>query len=80
MTPLQLLQGNRASSRVEVGNSGKLLSNFDRDLGVPIKFNRGVRRHLVLLHGTPLSSRVVNGVLMECQASCRDQVGNFSFF
>ena len=34
---LELLQVNRASSRVEVGNS-VFLSSFDRDLGVPTEF------------------------------------------
>ena len=35
--PFESLQENRASSRVEVGNS-VFLSSFDRDLGVPTEF------------------------------------------
>ena len=38
--PLTLLQGNRTSSRVEVGNS-VFLSICNRDLGVPVKFQHG---------------------------------------
>ena len=40
--PLVSLQGNRASSRVEVGNSG-FLSSFNRDLRVPIEFQQGIQ-------------------------------------
>ena len=37
--PLESLQGNRASSQVETGNSG-YLSSCDRDLRVPIEFQQ----------------------------------------
>ena len=38
--PNNLLQGNRASSLLEVGNSW-YLSSFDMDLGVPVEFHQG---------------------------------------
>ena len=57
--PLDSLQENKASSQVEVGNSG-FCSSCERSFGVPIEFfNRGVRPGLMLGHETLLSSRVV---------------------
>ena len=38
--PLELLQGNRASSQVKAGNSG-FFSSLGMDLGVPIEFQQG---------------------------------------
>ena len=38
--PNNMLQGNRASSLLEVGNSW-YLSSFDMDLGVPVEFHQG---------------------------------------
>lgn len=55
------LPGNRASSQVEAGNSG-FLSIWDRDLGIPIEFQQGIKPWLVLRHETLLSSRVGKGV------------------
>ena len=51
MVFLKLRWGTQHSSPVATRISGFLLS-----------FNRGVTPHLVLMHGTPLSSRVVKGV------------------
>ena len=39
---LESLQGNRASSQVEVGYSG-FLSSYDRDLGVPLELQKRSR-------------------------------------
>ena len=38
------------------------LSTCDRDLRVPIEFQRGVRPRVLLRHGTMLSFRIVKGV------------------
>ena len=38
--PNNLLQGNRASTLLEVGNSW-YLSSFDMDIGVPVEFHQG---------------------------------------
>ena len=40
--PLELLQGNGASSRIESGNSG-FLSSLDGHLGVSIEFQLGIQ-------------------------------------
>ena len=50
-----------ASSQVEAGNLG-FLPSCGRDLGVHISFNSGVKPHLMLRHGTPLTSGVVKRV------------------
>ena len=73
--PLELQQGNKASSQVEAANSG-LLSSCDKDHGFLSSFKRGVRPWIVLRHGTRLSSRVVKGVL----DTCRVELGILGFF
>ena len=40
--PLEFLQGNGASYRVELGNSG-FLSSLDGHLGVPVEFQLGIQ-------------------------------------
>ena len=54
---------NRASSRVEMGTSVFLSIAFLTSTSRSLRsWNRVVRPHLVLRHGTPLASRVVHGV------------------
>jgi len=60
-SPLELMQGNSVSSRVEAGNSA-FLSSSDMDPGFLWTFHWAVRRRLVLRHKTLLSSRGVKGV------------------
>ena len=52
---LGLVQGTRASSRVEEGNSG-FLSSSDKDVGLPMEIPLGSQPCLMLRHGTPLPS------------------------
>ena len=73
--PLELQQGNKASSQVEAANSG-LLSSCDKDHGFLSSFKRGVRPRIVLRHGTRLSSHVVKGV----SDTCRVELGILGFF
>ena len=54
---------NRASSRVEMGTSVFLSIAFLTSTSRSLRsWNRVVRPHLVLRHGTPLASQVVHGV------------------
>ena len=73
--PLELQQGNKASSQVGAANSG-LLSSCDKDHGFLSSFKRGVRPRIVLRHGTRLSSSVVKGV----SDTCRVELGILGFF
>ena len=59
--PLKLLQCNRASFRIVVGDLGSspVVTGISGSL---LSFNMGVRPHLQFRNGTPLSSGVVNGV------------------
>jgi len=59
--PLKLVKETRASPRVEVGNSG-FLSSLTGISGFLWIFHWGVRRRLVLGHGTPLPSGGGKGV------------------
>ena len=60
-TPLGLAQWKRASSRREVGTSG-FLSVSDADRRVPTEFEQESQAPSCLRKGTPLASRVAQGV------------------
>ena len=60
-TPLGLAQWKRASSRGEAGTSG-FLSISDSDRRVPAELGQESQASSCLRKGTPLASRVVQGV------------------
>ena len=60
-TPLGLVKWKRASSRVEAGTSGFLSIN-DSDHRVPAELGQESQASSCLRKGTPLASRVVQGV------------------
>ena len=60
-TPLDLVQWKNASSQVEEGTSG-FLSISDSDRSVPAGLGQESQASSSLRNGTPLASRVVQGV------------------
>ena len=67
-TPLGLAKWKRASSGVEAGTSG-FLSISDSDRKVPAELGQESQASSCLRNGTPLASRVVQGVsgpLLSC--------------
>ena len=73
-TPLGLAQWKKASSRVEAGTSG-FLSISDSDRRVPAELEEESQASSYLQNGTPLASRLVQGVsgpLSGCVWNLRD--------